>query len=91
MQAEDGTIVNRTQSWVFDDTQSGYLGTGYLSAEPNTGTNQSSGYVGVSPEVQFEVNFSTTGTYYVWLRGYAASGSDNTVHVGLDGQVSRAE
>ncbi|MEX2302956.1 MAG: hypothetical protein WD733_18570, partial [Bryobacterales bacterium] len=87
MEAEAGTIVNQTQSWVFATTQSGYLGTGYLSAQPNTGTNQSSGYVGVSPEVQFDVNFSTTGTYYVWMRGYAANGSDNTAHVGLNDQA----
>lgn len=38
-----------------------------------------------SAETQYLINFSTTGTYYVWLRGYAPSGSSNAIGVGLDG------
>ena len=38
-----------------------------------------------SAELQYEVDFTQTGTYYVWLRGWAKN-NGNTAHVGIDGQ-----
>jgi len=32
----------------------------------------------------YHVNFTATGTYYVWVRGAADSGSDDSLHAGLD-------
>lgn len=33
----------------------------------------------------YQVLFNTTGTYYVWIRGFALNGSSDSVFVGLDG------
>jgi hypothetical protein len=75
------------RSWTLETGRSGFSGTGYLGAKPNTGGSVSSGYVSASPEVSFNVNFSSTGTYYLWTRGSAqvANGNDDSAHAGLDG------
>ncbi len=39
------------------------------------------------PELRFNVAFGESGTYYVWVRGMAPNGADNSIHVGVDGQV----
>ncbi len=73
------------QSWVRETSMTGASGGAYLRALPNSGVTKNTGYVTGSPEIVFRVNFTTTGTYYVWLRGSAASGTDDSCHAGLDG------
>lgn len=85
IEAESGTIVNRTKAWNVRTAIAGYSGSSALSAEPNTGGNILRGFTTTSPEVQFRIRFSRTGTYYVWIRGYAASTNDDSLHAGLDG------
>ena len=87
MEAESGLVVQRAASWILRSDLSGFAGAGFVSAEPNVNVNQGSGYVGVSPEVQFPVRFATPGTYYVWIRGYGQTDEDDSVHVGLDGNA----
>jgi len=53
---------------------------------PNNGANINTGYTSGSPQLDFPIQFSTTGTYQVWLRGSAATGDDDSAHVGIDGQ-----
>jgi hypothetical protein len=66
-------------------------GTPAMRALPATGARIDSDYVSTSPYLQFNVNFPTTGTYYVWLRGLC-TGNDNSAHVGLNGHaVASAE
>jgi len=88
MEAESGTIVNRSASWVFRNDKPGYSGTGFMSAEPNAGVNLSSDYPGVAPELQFQVNFSNPGTYRVWIRGFGEDDEGDSVNVGLDGKAA---
>jgi arylsulfatase A-like enzyme len=38
-----------------------------------------------SAETQYNIYFSTPGTYYVWLRGNAPNGTSNAIGVGIDG------
>jgi hypothetical protein len=35
--------------------------------------------------ISYNINFSTTGRYYVWVRAMSTGSEDNSVHVGLDG------
>ncbi|MFA5856930.1 MAG: DNRLRE domain-containing protein [Candidatus Pacearchaeota archaeon] len=77
-------IIRGAKSWNFTNTYSGYSGTGALQALPNTGTNNNAGYTTTSPEVQFKADFATSGTYYVWVRGYAISGNDDSIHAGIN-------
>lgn len=37
-----------------------------------------------SPKLDFRINFTRTGTHYVWVRGFATTTSNNSCHVGLD-------
>ncbi len=38
-----------------------------------------------SPRLDYHVRFDEPGTYYVWVRGLADSGDEDSVHVGLNG------
>jgi lysophospholipase L1-like esterase len=83
----DSRIARGGKSWQLQSAQSGYAGSGYLQALPDTGANLTVGYAATSPEAIFQVQFETPGTYYVWLLGYAVNGSDDSAHVGVDGQA----
>ncbi len=87
MEAEryDAKVPRSGKDWVLQTSQSGYSGSGYLTALPNSGVNQNTGYTTASPELVYNVLFSATGTYYVWVRGAAPTTSDDSLHAGLDG------
>jgi glucose/arabinose dehydrogenase/mono/diheme cytochrome c family protein len=73
--------------WTFSNAVTGFSGLGYMEATPNNGANLTT--AGSSnPELQFTVNFASTGTHYVWIRGNGASGSDDSIYVGIDGGSS---
>ena len=57
-------------------------GTG-VQTDLNTGV--STGSTLISPRLDYDVNFYTAGTYYVWVRARAASGADNNFHAGFEG------
>lgn len=90
LEAESGTVVNRTQGWTLRTNVGGYSGAGFLAAEPNNGTNYIRGFVGVAPEVQFRVRFTQAGTYHVWVRGYSGGAGDDSVHAGLNGAAAKS-
>ncbi|MES2697695.1 MAG: glycosyl hydrolase family 28-related protein [Verrucomicrobiota bacterium] len=69
-------------------TNAGYSGSGGLQAGPNRGSTRDANYLTLSPRLDFRVNFVKTGTHYVWIRGIAPTGSDDTVHVGLNNTAS---
>ncbi len=73
------------KDWVLETSKTGYTGSGYVRAMPNTGAFRETSSLALSPEMVFNVAFATTGTYYVWARGQAASGTDDSIHAGLDG------
>ena len=74
-------------AWVASTAQAGYVGSAYMRSPQDTSTTFDTGYPTTSPELQYQVEVSTPGTYYVWLRGLATNGSNDSVHVGLDGQA----
>ncbi|ABX03583.1 MAG TPA: hypothetical protein DEF47_17495 [Herpetosiphon sp.] len=71
-----------------DVDRPGFSGNNYLAVLPNTGTLSDTNYTTMAPQLDYRVKFTTPGTYYVWLRGWADSGGDNSVHLGLNGQQS---
>ncbi len=87
IEAENYTalIPRGSHSWAFRTAQPGFEGSGYLKAEPDSGTNINSGYSSTSPELQYQVNLPRSGTYFVWIRGYGLGGSSDSVHFGIDG------
>ncbi|MBU1190486.1 MAG: cadherin-like domain-containing protein [Gammaproteobacteria bacterium] len=64
----------------------GYSGTDAMRALPEDNVSNATNYASLSPRLDYEANFSVTGTHYVWVRAQAPSTSSDSVHVGLDGQ-----
>lgn len=64
-----------------------YSGAGAMWASPNNGTTVNQGYVTNSPRLDYQVNFVTTGTHYLWVRAIGATTADDSVHAGLDGNA----
>jgi hypothetical protein len=71
--------------WQFIDAPTGYSGNGAMSPLPNSGVNNDTGYDAASPVMNYNIGFVRTGTHYVWIRGGGDSGSDDSVHFGIDG------
>jgi lysophospholipase L1-like esterase len=88
----DANISRSGYSWV-DNFTAGYSGDSALRTSPTSGKGQKDpGYSQTSPQLDYQVNFTQTGTHYVWVRGYADLSSNNSVHVGLDGaEISSSE
>jgi hypothetical protein len=82
----DANVSQGGKTWQ-GHSAAGYSGGGALRALSNTGVNNDTGYVANSPRLDFRVNFTRTGTHYVWVRGIGPNGNDDSVHVGLDGQA----
>ncbi|MDA3959976.1 MAG: carbohydrate-binding protein [Planctomycetota bacterium] len=55
-----------------------------LVAAPNLGANLGDSIAG--PHLVYHVEFATAGTWYLWLRAWGTSESNNSCHVGLNGQ-----
>ena len=87
MEAEryDAKIARSGKDWTIGTSKNGYSGTSFLQCLPNAGSTIDTGYVTTSPELKYNVQFSTTGTYYVWLRGLGPTTNDDSIHAGIDG------
>jgi alpha-D-xyloside xylohydrolase len=86
-----GILPQSDHSWYLSNSISGYSGTGYMEALPDNGTNITSNVSSTSPQLQYAVTFSSTGSVrYVWVRGYATNPSNDSVHVGINGAASTA-
>src|SRR6267154_1971013 len=76
-------ITNGTNfQWVANNSVTGFSGTGYMEALPNVGANLNSTWLTTSPELDYAVNFANALTHYVWVRGYADTNTDDSVHAG---------
>jgi lysophospholipase L1-like esterase len=69
-------------------TNPGYSGTGALQALPEDLTNFQT--AGAGPRLDYQVQFTKTGTHYVWIRALADSGLSDSLYVGLDGGTAGA-
>ena len=83
-QAESPTTTSNgtSHSWNPASDVAGFNGAGFLQATPDNGTKLSS--VTGSPMVSYTVNVTHPGTYYIWLRGYAATSDKARAFVGLN-------
>ncbi len=57
----------------------------FMRALPDIGTNHRADYISLSPRLDFDVNFVTSGTYYAWVRGFSKNKASDSVHMGFDG------
>ncbi len=75
-----GAAASSTWVNVADASRSG--GT-YIIADPNTGVNVGDSTDG--PRLDYDIQFTTTGTYYAWVLMTGAGGNDDSIHLGMDG------
>jgi len=89
MEAEhyDSAASGSGREWLARTDRAGFVGDAAMQALPNTGANISANITTACPVLNYNVLFNTTGTYNFWIRGFGANGSDDSVHVGVDGQV----
>jgi uncharacterized repeat protein (TIGR01451 family) len=83
------TLGGIEYAWTDDFATPGFSGAGYIEAYPvtdGTSTNTvATNWETTSPQANYTVTFSNTGTYYVWLRGFAGDSNSAGVYVGLNG------
>ncbi|MEZ4362633.1 MAG: MopE-related protein [Kofleriaceae bacterium] len=73
------------RAWVPDGAPSGFSSISALRASPNTGGAVSRTNAPTqSPRVDYQIDFTTTGSHYVWLRMYGPTNNDDDVHVGIN-------
>jgi uncharacterized repeat protein (TIGR01451 family) len=77
------------RSWLTQRALGGYVGPGYLGALPDTDLQFTPIYTNTSPEVRYTIHFTATGTYYLWLRGYAPNGAGDSLYIALDDQPAK--
>lgn len=87
MQAEsyDAKVPRNGGDWTRQTSQSGASGSAYMTALPDAGVNINTSYVTEAAELVYNVLFSATGTYYVWVRGAGPNGNGDSLHAGIDG------
>lgn len=76
-----GNLQRSGHDWT-STSQNGLIG---MQATPDNGMNNNTNYDSSSPELQYQVKFTTTGTYYVWILGWGPNTNGDSVHVGLNG------
>ena len=87
IEAEHFTWLTEVEqrNWITQTALPGYSGSAYLSALPDT-DRQFELDITSSVELQYALNITTTGTYNVWMRGYAPNSTGDSIYIGLDDQ-----
>lgn len=75
------------QAWIFTNTVAGFSGSGYMQALPDTGAVVTANWTTESPELSFTTTLAAV-TYYAWVRAYPTGGTDDSVHIGINGQTN---
>ena len=72
--------------WVFDTEIEGYVYSGYMRSFPietNVGSD-----LARSPRLDYDVEMTQPGTYYIWARVLAPTSSQNSIHLGDSGVMT---
>jgi hypothetical protein len=72
--------------WVFDTEIEGYVYDGYMRSFP-TETNVQSDLTR-SPRLDYDVEMTQPGTYYIWARVLAPTSAQNSIHLGDSGVMT---
>ncbi|MCE5326265.1 MAG: tandem-95 repeat protein, partial [Planctomycetaceae bacterium] len=80
-----GTGAGANTAWTPTTALTGFSGASAMQAVPNAKVSLGDSLAGA--RLDYQIQFSTPGTYYVWIRTIGATGSDDSINVGLDGQA----
>jgi hypothetical protein len=82
-------LAQGAKNWV-EVVETGASGGKAMKASPDSGALIDKGYTSKSPRLDYQIDFTKTGTHYVWILGRAGGssvGSSDSLHVGLNGQA----
>ncbi len=83
-----GSSTAANARWLPTRALSGFSGLAALQAAPNSGVNTGGAITG--PRLDYHLQIDRPGTYYVWVRLAGATGNDDSLHLGLNGQLATA-
>jgi PKD repeat protein len=88
LEAEDYArqLTGPALSWQTRTIHPSYSGNGYVQAWPDVDEFFSTVPVNAGAELHYGLGLTITGTYTIWLRGYAENSAGDSVYIGLDGQ-----
>jgi hypothetical protein len=81
-------VEREGQAWITQTVLSDYTGPGYVSILPDVDRRYAADNETAAPQLVYMINFSTAGTYTLWLRGYAPNAASDSVYVSIDDQPS---
>ncbi len=86
LEAEDFTrsFPASSAAWEVGSIQPGYSGNGYVEAGPDVDLLYDTSAIGDGTELQYDLGLTITGTYAIWLRGYAPNAAGDSIYVGLN-------
>jgi hypothetical protein len=79
-------VEREGQAWITQTVLSDYTGSGYVSILPDIDRRYAADNETAGPQLVYIINFSTPGTYTLWLRGYAPNAAGDSVYVSVDDQ-----
>jgi len=96
-EAFDRQRLDAVRKWVRVSSgphAAGALGGAYVEVQPDTRTTHDDKLIhgenftnepGTMAVLEYNIEISTPGRYFVWVRSYSTGTEDNGIHVGLDG------
>jgi hypothetical protein len=72
-------------SWRPQTDVGGFAGPSFVRAEPEQKSGAADPYSAYSPSLEYTINFTTPGRYYVWVRAFANDSGANSLHLGWNG------
>ncbi|MGH2558809.1 MAG: discoidin domain-containing protein [Thermomicrobiales bacterium] len=95
---EDGEIAFEAEEFHLHAPRAGHAwmpeaslpdasGAAYIAVLPDVGWHRTSDYASASPELQYQIEFSQAGAYYVWIRANSSGGASDSFHIGLDSEA----
>ncbi len=88
-EAFTNAIPRANRAWEFQASPAGFSGSGCMVV-PNSDDANSNINVHVattSPELQYGVVIPSAGNYHVWIAAYCESATEDSVHLGFNGDV----
>jgi PKD repeat protein len=88
MEAENFTaLIDRGDDfWTAVTDPSGFSGAAAMEIGPDDGDSIRSAHATTASELAFEIDFTNTGTYYVWVRAWAPDARGKAMFAGLAGE-----
>ena len=83
----DANVEVGGHAWVLTGPVDGFIGEFGMHA-PNGQGGGGTDYATNSERLEYEIQFEKTGPHYVWILAWGASGTDDSCHVGLDGEAT---